>query len=80
MNIFRFFLLTILFSGLFLALILELVSAIRTGKIRYGRNQGEKVAIRKKQPLFFNFLVLLFTCFAIGCIAVIVWFAYTSFK
>ena len=47
----------------------EIKKALVTGKIRYGRAQGEKFAKRKKEPFLFWFLILIFTLFIIISIA-----------
>lgn len=51
------------------------VTGLRTGRIRYGRAQGERVAQRKRQPLFFWSLIVIFALFALASICVFVWVA-----
>lgn len=71
----------ILSGGLCLELMKAVATALNTGRVSYGRAQGERVAKRKTQPILFWLIIFVFTFFAMASVVVFSWVAQkTIFK
>ena len=75
MEILRFVVALVLICALCFSLVMGISTALHTGRIRYGRAQGARVAKRKSQPKLFWLLIFVFALFALATLCVLVWVA-----
>ena len=73
MGILRFVVALIAMGGLCFGLAREVAIALRTGRVRYGRAQGERFAKRKTQPVLFWLIIFVFALFSMTSAGVFVW-------
>ena len=73
MGILRFVIAFVAMGVLFFGLAREVSTALRTGRVRYGRAQGERFAKRKTQPVLFWLIIFMFALFSMTSVGVIVW-------
>lgn len=72
MGIFRALLALLIMSLLCLSLGSEILNALRTGRISYGRAQGAHVAKRATQPIVFWLLIFIFVAILLATIGVFI--------
>lgn len=75
MELLRFVVALVVMCGLCFGLLTAITTALRTGRIRYGRAQGEHVAKRKAQPLTFWLIIFGFALLAFASIVAFAWVA-----
>ena len=73
MEILRFVVAFVVMGGLCFGLAREIATALRTGRVRYGRAQGEGFAKRKTQPVLFWLIIFVFALFSMTSVGVIIW-------
>jgi hypothetical protein len=75
MGMLRFVVTLIVMCILCVGLAREVTIALRTGRIRHGRAQGERIAKRTTQPVLFWLLILVFASGSLTSVGVFVWVA-----